>query len=698
MTIKPFHILAVALSACAFATSSAANSYGIPENIQDGNILHCFDWSIAQVKEELPAIAEAGFGAVQLSPMQGNCNSGAEWYYAYLPYDFSLQSGGPGNRVQLKQLCEEADKYGIKIIVDVVANHINGSSSHRATKWNNTTYWHSSTFRGINYSSRSSITNDNLGDYPDMKSEHADVRAAVADFISSLKAQGVKGIRWDAAKHIALPSEGCQFWPDVTLDGLWHYGEILDGPGGDENKLMAEYTDYMSVTDTRYSNSLLNTVRGGGATSSSGLLTTRGIAADKLVYWAESHDTYANDGGATKTVSQDVIDRAWALGACRQGATSLYLSRPFKTGRTEIKMCVKGSENFKEPHIAAVNHLRNAMGDTPEYVAAADGVTVITRAGGGACIVVGNGRSRSVSVPNGGSYLPAGTYKDRVSGNTFTVTSSTISGTVGSKGIAVLYDESVLSAPRMEIEPGGKTFKTETLSLRAQLVNAVSGWYSIDGGSHVAVGEAGATFTIGAGITKGDIIVSWYAEAADGTSRTGSVKYTKLDPNEAPADMPEQFFVLGEVNGNKWLPNTGVEMERSGATFSVVAKVSGYFSFAKKLASDWNSLNVDGNRYGLSVDGTISLNQPVVITQINDPKAIGLAKGTPAGNYRITVDWNDMTVTLTDPTSGVDAPEAVDADAPVEYYNLQGLRVEQPLAPGLYIRRQGNTVTKVLVK
>ncbi len=39
----------------------------------------------------------------------------------------------------------------------------------------------------------------------------------------------------------------------------------------------------------------------------------------------------------------------------------------------------------------------------------------------------------------------------------------------------------------------------------------------------------------------------------------------------------------------------------------------------------------------------------------------------------------------------------VDENAPVEYYNLQGIRVENP-ENGLYIRRQGNTVTKILVK
>jgi len=43
------------------------------------------------------------------------------------------------------------------------------------------------------------------------------------------------------------------------------------------------------------------------------------------------------------------------------------------------------------------------------------------------------------------------------------------------------------------------------------------------------------------------------------------------------------------------------------------------------------------------------------------------------------------------------AGEAVDADAPVEYYNLQGVRVAEPAA-GLYIRRQGKTVSKVVIR
>lgn len=47
--------------------------------------------------------------------------------------------------------------------------------------------------------------------------------------------------------------------------------------------------------------------------------------------------------------------------------------------------------------------------------------------------------------------------------------------------------------------------------------------------------------------------------------------------------------------------------------------------------------------------------------------------------------------------TGVDDIVTEDADAPVEYFNLQGVRVANP-ENGLFIRRQGNKVTKVLVK
>ncbi len=44
--------------------------------------------------------------------------------------------------------------------------------------------------------------------------------------------------------------------------------------------------------------------------------------------------------------------------------------------------------------------------------------------------------------------------------------------------------------------------------------------------------------------------------------------------------------------------------------------------------------------------------------------------------------------------AGVETIVVENENAPVEYFNLQGVRVAEP-ANGIFIRRQGNKVTKV---
>ena len=46
--------------------------------------------------------------------------------------------------------------------------------------------------------------------------------------------------------------------------------------------------------------------------------------------------------------------------------------------------------------------------------------------------------------------------------------------------------------------------------------------------------------------------------------------------------------------------------------------------------------------------------------------------------------------------TGIESVDAEEVEAPVEYYNLQGVRVMNP-ENGLYIKRQGNKVTKVIL-
>lgn len=64
--------------------------------------------------------------------------------------------------------------------------------------------------------------------------------------------------------------------------------------------------------------------------------------------------------------------------------------------------------------------------------------------------------------------------------------------------------------------------------------------------------------------------------------------------------------------------------------------------------------------------------------------------------------WADFKLEYFDPAyeaAGVEgvAAEAIDVNAPAEYYNLQGMRVE-PTTTGLYIVKQGNKVAKQLIR
>ena len=508
----------------------SANKYKLKDNIQDGVILHCFDWTYNDIKAELPKIAKAGFTSIQTSPAQPNGTG--TWYWLYQPISFSIGTNGIGTKAELQSLCDEADKYGIKVIVDVVANHLRGDHNNIDNDLKPSEYWH--TFGGgIDWKNRWQVTHGSIG-MPDIATENPYVQQKVCNYVQELKSVGVDGLRWDAAKHIGVPSEGDDFWKSVTQYGLYNYGEILGGPDdrstGNED-IMKEYTDYISVTDSNYGKELRDSFNSGKAPTSSGNWSEKGISNDKLLYWGESHDTWSNnkDWGFSNEMSQNVIDRAYAVAASRNKVTALYFSRPSSTNKESIKMGEKGSTHYTSSEVAQINKFHNAMDGKADYYTVSDGCSVITRKDGGAVIVKGSG-SGEVSVENGGGYAKPGTYTDAVSGNTFTITSSTISGTIGSSGIAVVYDAEP-EGPSASVNPGSTNYNTDELTLTLNCKNAKNAQYSIDDGAFVNYTN-GQKITIGTNLAY-DTVTTVTVKASDGktTSDPETYTYTKVDPN-----------------------------------------------------------------------------------------------------------------------------------------------------------------------
>lgn len=549
----------------------ADNKYGLKDNIQDGVILHCFDWTLADIQEEIPNIAKAGFTAVQTSPVHERAGKGSVWYDVYRPYDFKI-GNGLGSEADLKALCAKAHEYGVKVIVDVVANHTDHPTV--AERLKDESLYHER-FGVGNWHDRHQVTFGMIGMW-DLDTNNPTVQAIIKQYIQDLKACGVDGIRWDAIKHIALPSEGDSFMKNVVDQEMYNYGEILDSTGGDDNVLFPEYQTYMSITDNGYGNGFANSFAGGSINESVGNFNQRNAKTEKLVYWGESHDTYANDGGESKNKSQNVIDRAYAVVAGNNGATALYFSRPFQKDKGAIKFGDKGSVHFKDAEVAQVNYMHNVCAGEPNYYVKGNGVCAQVRKSG-AIIVLGSGSDRDVTVANGagdGKWLKPGTYKDMVGGGAFTVNASTISGHVGESGIAVIYNAgSIVLPPEVVFNPAdGTAFSDETLTVTATPLNAVSAWIQVNDGAKQDF-TADKQFTVGADVAYGkNVTITWGATDKEGKTETGSVTYKKVK-----AYVPE----LGKAD------EISCFLETSNATAAVYVwnnKVSPVI----KYAGDWN--------------------------------------------------------------------------------------------------------------
>lgn len=136
---------------------------------------------------------------------------------------------------------------------------------------------------------------------------------------------------------------------------------------------------------------------------------------------------------------------------------------------------------------------------------------------------------------------------------------------------------------------------------------------------------------------------------------------------------------------------------RVGATFH---QPDGYYALFVdgKCIEDGTSGNVEkiGGRFALEKEGLLFFaDEDGEDTPINCSKAMFFDRNLSA----------EEVATLGDPRTIIEAAGVndviadEDANAPVEYFNLQGVSVSaENLVPGLYISRQGKTVKKVVVK
>ena len=554
MAVSIFVLPAVPVNAAVeYTEPAAAADYGLADSVQEGVILHAWNWSFNNIKAQMKTIAESGYTAIQTSPIQiakentKNVSVG-NWWVFYQPAGFTIDNTGGsalGNKADFKAMCDEAHKYGIRIIVDVVANHLGNRTDwtnlcDRAYQYEpeiaNNWLFHN---EGNQHDGNAyNVVKGQIG-MPDLRTEDSRVQNRVISFLKECIDNGADGFRWDAAKHIETPDDGAngsQFWPHVlnaaksyyaskgTYDELYNYGEILNTPGS--GRSYGSYTKYMSITDNTTGNNIRSAVAGGNASGAATPHYNTGQSASKIVLWAESHDTYSNESRESTGVSDANINKAWAMVGSRNGATALYYAR--SRGYRGGMLGNIESTQWKSKEVTAVNQFHNYFSGESEYLASSGSIAYNERGTSGVVLVNVSGNSASVNVK--ANKMKDGTYTDQISGNTFTVSGGQIKGQIGSTGIAVVYN--AVTEPKNTVSPedGKFTFRTDTLKVSLGLSNATSGTYQIDNGA-VQTYRGDTTVTIGKNVPV-NTEITLKVTATDGAATTEETyTFFKKDPN-----------------------------------------------------------------------------------------------------------------------------------------------------------------------
>ena len=554
MAVSIFVLPAVPVNAAVeYTEPAAAADYGLADSVQEGVILHAWNWSFNNIKAQMKTIAESGYTAIQTSPIQiakentKNVSVG-NWWVFYQPAGFTIDNTGGsalGNKADFKAMCDEAHKYGIRIIVDVVANHLGNRTDwtnlcDRAYQYEpeiaNNWLFHN---EGNQHDGNAyNVVKGQIG-MPDLRTEDSRVQNRVISFLKECIDNGADGFRWDAAKHIETPDDGAngsQFWPNVlnaaksyyaskgTYDELYNYGEILNTPGS--GRSYGSYTKYMSITDNTTGNNIRSAVAGGNASGAATPHYNTGQSASKIVLWAESHDTYSNESRESTGVSDANINKAWAMVGSRNGATALYYAR--SRGYRGGMLGNIESTQWKSKEVTAVNQFHNYFSGESEYLASSGSIAYNERGTSGVVLVNVSGNSASVNVK--ANKMKDGTYTDQISGNTFTVSGGQIKGQIGSTGIAVVYN--AVTEPKNTVSPedGKFTFRTDTLKVSLGLSNATSGTYQIDNGA-VQTYRGDTTVTIGKNVPV-NTEITLKVTATDGAATTEETyTFFKKDPN-----------------------------------------------------------------------------------------------------------------------------------------------------------------------
>ena len=670
------------------AQTASADST-LRDKVGDGVMLHAFNWSYNTIKENLPAIAAAGYTTVQTSPVQqpkDYSTSGdvtGQWWKLYQPISFHIaEQSWLGTKDDLKSLCDEADKYGIKIICDIVSNHIANadetrpdSVSNQVKKYEPEFYkkrrTYTRTYKGdANDSSVQAVVQGHVSKCPDLVTNDTAVQGYIINLLKECIDCGVDGFRFDAAKHIETEDDGeyaSDYWKNITTsassyytqktgDDLYIYGEILNNCGADRS--YSSYTKYINVTDNRTGDAVLYNVTKGKASTATNAKYKSGVAASNAVLWAESHDTYEGNSGSsgysnTSSVSDEDVVKAWAIVASRKDSTALFFARP----GTALMGGVSTDTTYKSTAVSEINKFHNLFVGQSEKLGSSGDIAYVARGTSG--IVLSNCKGTNASVSISGTGLADGKYTDTVSGAEFTVANGVLTGSIGKTGVAVVYNGTTTPKATNSVESG--SFRGDTMTLTLGLENATSGTYCLDdstpvkftGTTSIRIGsdyKPGETITLTVTATDGVKTSSMVYKYAKSTAQESGV-YVFFNPaNKKGWSAPYQVYIYDETT-NKGTVYKNANWPGEAMTLD---PATGYYYYEVPKSSSISADEDDENQAASDFDLSTSANTRVIISEKGGEQypgrtdtPISLNGSSKAFSLTKAGTWEDTTLTPT---------------------------------------------------
>ncbi|NEO54877.1 MAG: alpha-amylase [Okeania sp. SIO3B5] len=338
-------------------------------------IYHAFDECFANIQAKLPEIKEAGYTHIQISPpyktppRQDNpCASVKEWSNHYQPFDYVVD-GNLGNEKGLKNLIDAAHDSGIKIIVDVIFNHMANYDRYYKAKdkdvqfpagaypiFNDKKYFHEKhCIEDEDYKDPYKVENYWLCTHsdpeglPDLKTELPYVQEQARKYLQKLLVLGADGFRFDTVKHVPVED-----WKEIVKDlkskDTFYYGEVI---GDNYDQSMKYVPVFPKVTDFQLVNTLKSAFGYGGDLRSlvNPADTQRALPGDDAVTFSRNHDTWAS--GQFDYLKFDKND--------------LVLATAYVLGRKEGTPLILTFDAFEPTVVAGTKFHEQMMGESQYY-------------------------------------------------------------------------------------------------------------------------------------------------------------------------------------------------------------------------------------------------------------------------------------------------------------------------------------------